>query len=563
MNFRASNYVAGTYLALFLSACSGGESSNPAQGGNSNATSIGGAASGGASSSAKGGATSAVGGSNSSNATGGSRATEATTASGGSGTTAMGGTSTAAGGSSNPPAGGASTMAGGSGTKATGGASTAAGGSGTKVTTGGTTSAGGTSAVATGGSSVSTANRGGANAGGTSAGAGTNSVAGSSSTGTQHWVGTWTAAPYVDTNTNNTPPIPLSNAVVRQVTHVSLGGSQIRVQFSNLRGNGALTINSAHIALCKATPLVDSTIDTATDKALAFSGKANVTVAQGQEVWSDAIDFTVPNQGNITITTAFGSVPSTLTQHSGSRTTSYFQASSTDVSAANMSSAQKKVLWFFISGIDVMADADAKGIVAIGDSITDGRGTTNDGNNRWTDILAARLQANAATAKVSMMNQGIGATNLAGTGDTTGQARYARDVLGRSGVKYVIVYHGVNDIGSSGTQFQAMKTAYDDLISRGHAKGLLVFGGTILPFNGNSYYDAAGQHEAVRKQVNEYIRSGAFDGVIDFDAALKDPADPTKLLAAYADWAEKDGLHPGPAGYQKMGETPDLALFTK
>jgi lysophospholipase L1-like esterase len=351
---------------------------------------------------------------------------------------------------------------------------------------------------------------------------------------------------------------------VRQVTHVSLGGSQIRVQFSNLFGNGALTINSAHIALCKATPKVDSTIDVATDKALAFDGKASVSVAQGKEVWSDPIDFTVPNQGNVTITTAFGSVPSTLTQHSGSRTTSYFQASSTNVSAANMTSAQSKALWFFISGIDVMADVSARGAVAIGDSITDGRGTTTDGNNRWTDILAARLQANPATANVSMMNQGIGATNLAGTGSTTAQTRFNRDVLGQSGVKYVIVFDGVNDIGSSGSSFSTLKAAYDDLISRAHARNLLVYGGTILPFGGNtSGYDTPA-HESVRTQVNDYIKqSGVFDGYIDFDAALKDPANPTKLLPAYAQWAEQDWLHPGPAGYQKMGETPDLTLFTR
>lgn len=451
---------------------------------------------------------------------------------------------------------------GGSGTKPTGGAAPT-GGSGAKAT-GGTssTAAGGSSAAAGGTSSLGTGGKGvGGAVGGATAVGGTSAAAGSSSTTPQHWVGTWTASPYVDTNSNNTPPISLSNSVVRQVTHVSLGGSQIRVQFSNLFGNGALTINSAHIALCKATPKVDSTIDTATDKALAFGGKASVTVAQGQEVWSDPIDFTVPNQGNITITTAFGSVPSTLTQHSGSRTTSYFQASSTNVTAANMSSAQTKALWFFISGIDVMADASARGTVAIGDSITDGRGTTTDGNNRWTDILAARLQANAATANVSMMNQGIGATNLAGTGSTTAQTRFNRDVLGQSGVKYVIVFDGVNDIGSSGSSYSTLKAAYDDLISRAHAKNLLIYGGTILPFDGNSYYSTA--HESVRQQVNTYIKSGVFDGYIDFDAALKDPATPTKLLPTYAQWAEQDWLHPGPAGYQKMGETPDLTLFTK
>ena len=383
---------------------------------------------------------------------------------------------------------------------------------------------------------------------------------GSSNPGTNHWVGTWSASPYVDSNSSNTPPIALANSVVRQVTHVSLGGSQLRVQFSNLHGNGALTIKSAHIAICKASPLVDSTIDTATDKALVFSGTESVTIAQGKEVWSDPIDFTVANQGNVTITTAFGSVPSTLTQHSGSRTTSYFQSGGTDVSAASMTSAQKKELWFFISGIDVMADASAVSAVAIGDSITDGRGVDVSKNNRWTDVLAARLQANPATKNVAMLNQGIGATNLVGSSGTAAQARYSRDVLGQSGVKYAIIYDGVNDIGG-GASFAFMKTAYDDLIKRGHDKGLLVFGATILPFNGNSYYSDS--HESVRQQVNTYIRSGVFDGVIDFDKALTDGGNPPKLKAEYAAWSQQDWLHPGPAGYQKMGETPDLTLFTK
>jgi lysophospholipase L1-like esterase len=348
--------------------------------------------------------------------------------------------------------------------------------------------------------------------------------------------------------------------VLRQVAHASLGGSQIRVQFSNLSGNGPVTINSAHVALCKATPAVDSTIDMTTDKALAFSGTASVTIAQGKEVWSDPLDFNLPSLGNVTITTAFGSVPSQVVGHSGSRTTSYLQGSSTNVSAPNMTSATTFQHWYYISGIDVMGTSSAVGVVAIGDSITDGRGTDNDMNNRWTDVLAARLQGNAATANVSMMNQGIGATNLVGTTGTAAQARFARDVLGQDGVRYAIVLDGVNDIGGGASE-SSLQMAYQDLIMRAHGKGLLIYGGTITPFGGNSYYTAA--HEMVRQAVNTYIKSGAFDGYIDFDAALTDGGNPPKLQAQYAMWAQMDGLHPGPAGYQKMGSTPDLTLFTK
>ncbi|MBN2575904.1 MAG: SGNH/GDSL hydrolase family protein, partial [Deltaproteobacteria bacterium] len=284
-----------------------------------------------------------------------------------------------------------------------------------------------------------------------------------------------------------------------------------------------------------------------------------VTIAQGKEVWSDPIDFPIPNQGNVTITTAFGSVPSQVCGHSGSRTTSYLQSNSSTVNAASMSSATKFQHWYYISDIDVMADESAVGVVAIGDSITDGRGTTDDGNNRWTDIMAARLQGNAATVKVATMNQGIGATNLIGTSGTAAQARFNRDVLGRSAVKYVIVFDGVNDIGG-GASFSSLKSAYDDLIKRAHDKGLLIYGATITPFQGYSGYDS---HESVRKQVNDYIKSGVFDGVIDFDKALQDPANPTKMKAEYAQWSQQDWLHPGPAGYKAMGDAVDLALFAK
>ena len=398
--------------------------------------------------------------------------------------------------------------------------------------------------------------------GGTSANGG---ASGSPSAGTgggstdgSHWVGTWTASPYLAAS-DAQPPAPLSNAVLRQVTHVSLGGSSIRVLFSNRVGNGPVTIKSAHVAVCKST-IADSSIDTSTDRALAFGGVATVTIAPGTEVWSDPVAFTMAGLSNVSITTAFGSVPSSLTAHAGSRTTSYVVPASSDVSAANLlTTSQGTDHWYYISGIDVMADASAKGIVAIGDSITDGRGTDTNKNNRWTDVLAARLSNNPATANVSVMNQGIGATTLIG-GGTAAQTRFARDVLGQSGVKYAIILDGVNDIGG-GASFASMKTVYDGLISSAHAKGVLVFGATITPFGGSSYYSVA--HESVRTQVNAYIKGGAFDGFIDFDTAVSDGGSPPKLAVSYATWAQTDGLHPGPAGNQKMGDTPDLTLFTQ
>ena len=457
-----------------------------------------------------------------------------------------GGGATGTGGKGGSQQGGSTGVGGASGT---GGSSPDGGGKGGAIVDGGATGAGGKT-----GSGGATGDGGGTGAGG------------STGTGTSHWVGTWTASPYYDSG--NQPPSSLANSVLRQVTHVSLGGSQIRVQFSNLGGNGSVTISSAHVALCKATPAVDSTIDTATDKALAFSGTASVTIAQGKEVWSDPVDFTAPNQGNITITTAFGSVPSQVVGHSGSRTTSYL-ATGSNVTAASMTSATTFQHWYYISGIDVMADASAKGVVAIGDSITDGRGTDNDKNNRWTDIMAARLQANAATANVATMNQGIGATNLVGSSSNAAQGRFKRDVVGQSGVRYAIVLDGGNDI-HGGATFASMKAAYGDLISQAHAAKLLIYGATITPFGGDSDYYSTGA-ESVRQQVNTYIKSATsgFDGYIDFDAAVTDGGNPPKLKADYAAWTpanpagSADGLHPGPAGYKAMGDSVDLTQFTK
>ena len=383
-------------------------------------------------------------------------------------------------------------------------------------------------------------------------------MGGSAGGGTTKWVASFTASPYLAAS-DAQPPSSLSGAVLRQVVRLSLGGSQLRFQFSNLSGNGNVVINSVHVALCKATPAVDSTIDTTTDKALSFSGMPNVTIEQGKEVWSDTVDFTAPPLANVTITMALGSVPQNLTAHAGSRTTSYVQAGSTDVSQASMTSAQGTDHWYFISGVDVMADASAVAAVAIGDSITDGRGSDTNHFNRWTDILSARLQADPTTKHVALVNQGIGGTNLAGSG-TAAEARFARDVLGQSGVKYVIILDGVNDI-SGDASAQTLQGVYDKLIKQARDKGLLVYGGTITPFNGHSYYTVA--HEQVRTTLNTYIRSGAFDGTIDFDKAISDGGNPPSIQAMFAEWSQKDGLHPGPAGYEAMGEAADLALFKK
>jgi lysophospholipase L1-like esterase len=372
--------------------------------------------------------------------------------------------------------------------------------------------------------------------------------------GSPIWVGTWSGAPQL-TETANLPPASLTNATLRQIVHVSVGGSQVRVRFSNEFGNGPVTINAVHVAVCTANP-VNSTIDTATDRALAFSGSASVTIAQGQARWSDALNFTLAPLGNLAVTVAFGSTPSNVTGHPGSRTTSYLQSGSSNVSAPNMSSALTADHWYILSGLDTFADA--KAIAILGDSITDGRGSTTNGNNRWPDALARRLQQSGNT-KVAVLNQGIGgnAVTTGGLGPT-GLSRFSRDILGQSGVRWVIIFEGVNDIGASNVSASTLTSAYDTLIAQARGQGLRVYGATITPFGSNTYYSAA--HESVRQSVNTYIRSGKFDAFIDFDAAVRDTSNPPRLQTQYD---SGDGLHLNPAGYQKLADTVNLSLFAQ
>ena len=231
------------------------------------------------------------------------------------------------------------------------------------------------------------------------------------------------------------------------------------------------------------------------------------------------------------------------------------------VSAATLTGAVMAEHWYYIVGLDVMADATTASVVALGDSITDGRGSTTDMNNRWPDQLSKRLQANAATMnKVGVLNQGIGGNAvLSGGLGPTAMARFQRDVLQMRGVKWLIIFEGVNDIGGSSnaaTTATGLNNAFSSFADMAHAQGIKVYGATITPFNGNSYYSV--DHEAARTMVNSFIRTSAkFDAVIDLDMAVRDPADASRLLPAYS----MDGLHMTPAGYQKVADSINLALF--
>jgi lysophospholipase L1-like esterase len=334
-----------------------------------------------------------------------------------------------------------------------------------------------------------------------------------------------------------------------------MGGSQVRVRLSNAYGDGPVTMTSVHLAVSKG----GSAIDAATDHALTFSGSPSVTLRPGDAVFSDPFTFVLHPLTTTAVTMAFGTVPAAVTGHPGSRTTSYLVAGN-KAAAESLPSAATTAHWYYLAGIDVMASASSGALVALGDSITDGRGSTTDGNDRWPDDLSRRLQEGAGTAGVAVLNEGIGGNAVlsGGLGPTAVQ-RFANDVLNQSGARWLVVLEGVNDLGASSSQEVAthLISAFGRFIDLAHGHGMRVYGVPILPF-GTSMY-AGTDHEASRQTINDWIRtSGRFDAVIDLDATVRDPTRPANLLPAYD---SGDGLHLNPAGYEAMANAIDLTLF--
>jgi lysophospholipase L1-like esterase len=240
-------------------------------------------------------------------------------------------------------------------------------------------------------------------------------------------------------------------------------------------------------------------------------------------------------------------------------------------SAANVADAKQVEHWYQISAIDVLAGKGAAAVVVLGDSITDGHGATTNGNDRWTDVLAARLQASRKTRIIGVSNQGIGGNHLLSDGlGPNALARFDRDVLAQAGVRWLMVFEGVNDLGGLARTAEVPESehqecvrrvvaAYQQIIARAHAHGIRVIGATITPYVGSDYYHPGPLSEADRRAVNQWIRgAGHFDAVVDFDAVARDPRQPERLLPAY-DCG--DHLHPSPAGYKAMGESVPLSLF--
>jgi lysophospholipase L1-like esterase len=377
---------------------------------------------------------------------------------------------------------------------------------------------------------------------------------------TKQWVGTWSTAPQL-VEPGNMPPSPgLTDNSLRQVIRVSIGGDTMRLKFSNIFSTGAVTMKSVQIAASAG----GSSINVSTIKELKFNGHSEVTMNAGCAVTSDPIAFALTPRMDVAITIYYGQTSATVTGHPGSRTTSYIIAGNT-TTKTDFTDSVATDHWYNINTIEVLAPPPTACVAILGNSITDGRGSTTNVQNRWPDIFSEALLKNPGTQQVGVLNLGIGGNCvLSGGLGPTAVSRYDRDIINQQGVRWAIVFEGVNDIGGVRTATTATTTAdnliaaYKEMIVKAHVKKIMIYGCTITPFNGNGYYNQ--YSESCRNSVNQWIRTaGNFDACIDFDKVMRNPQDTTKmLLPAY----QNDGLHPDAAGYKMMGESIDLNLFT-
>lgn len=376
---------------------------------------------------------------------------------------------------------------------------------------------------------------------------------------TRGWVTTWATALQV-AEPHNRPPQPgLAGNSFRQIVQVSIGGKELRLHLSNLFNESETEILGVEIARAQ-TMGAGPGIVPGSEVALSFDGRRGITLAPGGEVVSDPVRFRLDDRENLAVTIHYGRVSDApLTSHPGSRTTSYIAAGNTSDFSAPVA---KTDHWYTISAIDVKPRRRSAAIAVLGDSITDGRGTTTNGQDRWTDELSRSLLQDPRTRHLSVLNFGLGGNCvLRGGLGPTGESRYARDLFGHCGVKYIILFEGTNDLGGSR---DAVKTAegirdvWTRIVREAHERGIKVFGATVTPVKGNGYYSE--DHEKGRTLLNDWIReSGIFDGVIDFDRMVADPQQPDRLDPAYL--FENDWLHLNAKGYAAMGRGIDRSLF--
>lgn len=356
------------------------------------------------------------------------------------------------------------------------------------------------------------------------------------------YTGTWAAAAEW-TGPGDMPKTSLANTTLREIIQVSIGGSELQMQLSNEFSREPLEILAVYIA----DALDSCDIDRRSARQLTFGGKRAVTIDAGATVMSDAATYALKARQRLAITICYGqNVPVNATSHRGSRTTSYI-ANGEVKPKARFVTMEKVDHWYNIAQLNVRTDGQVKAVAVLGNSITDGRGSTTNLQNRWPDQMAAHVDC-------GVLNLGIGGNCVVNGGiSEPALKRFDRDILGQQGVQSLIIFQGTNDIGTSGhseATARQLKDAYTTLVNKAREAGIsTIYGATITAFRGNGWYTP--YHEAARQEVNEWIRtSGVFDAVIDFDALTRDPAAPDRLRPELSD----DWLHLNAEGYRVMGE---------
>lgn len=375
------------------------------------------------------------------------------------------------------------------------------------------------------------------------------------------WIGTWAASPLGEANSATGPGS--ADMTLREIVHVSRGGDRVRVEFTNEFGTDPLTIGAAHMALSAG----GSEIKLGSANALTFGGKSSITIPPGAMAVSDPADLKLPALSDLAVSIFIPAQPlREITQHTFADQTNYL-ATGNVVGEKTLAAPEKFSQWRFVKGVDVLGAVNDGAIVTLGDSITDGAYATESGNARWPDVLARRLQADKKLNGLGVLNQGIGGNRVLHEGyGPSALARFDRDVLAQAGVKYLVILEGINDIGNATSPknphdpvtADEMIAGLAQLVEQAHIHGIKVFGATLTPYVGAGYQSEAG--ERIRVAVNDWIRTNkSLDGLIDFDMATRDPANPSMFLPVMD---HGDHLHPGDAGYKAMGEAVDLKLFS-
>jgi len=367
------------------------------------------------------------------------------------------------------------------------------------------------------------------------------------------WVGTWSASPQAAFR-----PVEFNGQTIRQIVHVSIGGTRVRVRLSNAYGADSLHIGAARVGRRSS----GASIVAGSDRVLTFNGSESTTIAAGALAISDPVNLRVPDRGDLAVSIYVPGNVLAATEHSLGLQTTYISPEGDFSGADSLPTATTTQSFYFLTGVEVNASTQSRAIVTLGDSITDGLHSTADANKRWSNRLAERLRSQKRSSKVAVLNAGISGNRLLhDTVGTNASARLDRDVLVQSGARYLIVLAGINDIGYPGSATaDGIIAGHRQIIDRAHAMGLKVYGGTLTPFQAflpGLYYTADG--EAKRQAVNRWIRtSKAYDAVIDFDKAIRDPSNPAAMRSTYD---SGDNLHPNDAGYQAMADAIDLSLF--